>query len=116
MAPSNEGRNSTLKNSRKKVADDRDVARILRPELNRLAASSMPSTATTFVDEVWPLTTAMLEALIPRHSAGRATTASFARPFSGGAVTFALSDLPSQPTISSRDDPGTTLRLKRPMR
>jgi hypothetical protein len=27
-----------------------------------------------------------------------------------------LSESPSQPTISSRDDPGTTFRLKRPMR
>ena len=116
MAPSNEGRNSTLKISRKKVADDRDVARILRPDLNRLAASSMPSTATTFVDEVLPLTTAMLEALIPRRSASRATTASLARSYSGGAFTFTFSESPSQPTISSRDDPGTTLRLKRPMR
>jgi hypothetical protein len=41
-------------------------------------------------------------------------TASLARPFSGGAFTFTLSESPSQPTISSRDDPGTTLRLSLP--
>ena len=45
-----------------------------------------------------------------------ATAASLARPFSGGAFTFTLSASASAPTTSSRDDPGTTFRLKRPMR
>jgi hypothetical protein len=52
----------------------------------------------------------------PRRSASRAMTASLARPVSGGAFTFTLSESPSQPTISSRDDPGTTFRIRRPMR
>ena len=39
-----------------------------------------------------------------------------ARRFSGGAFTFTLITSSSQPTTSSRDDPGTTFRRKRPMR
>ena len=40
-------------------------------------------------------------------------TASLARPFSGGAITLIFKASPSQPTILSRDDPGTTLTLRR---
>jgi hypothetical protein len=50
----------------------------------------MLSTATSFAGDPWPLTTAMLEASIPRRSASRATTASLARPFSGAANQLAL--------------------------
>ena len=50
----------------------------------------------------WPLTIQMLEVSIPRRSATRATTASLARPFSGGAFTFTLSESPSQPTTPAR--------------
>ena len=39
-----------------------------------------------------------------------------ARRFSGGAFTFTLIASSSQPTTSSRDDPGTTFRRKRRMR
>ena len=46
----------------------------------RIAPSSMPSTSRTFAGELWPLTTAMLEASVLRRSASRATTASVARP------------------------------------
>ena len=75
-----------------------------------------PSTATTVAREPWPLTALMLDEPIPNRSATRAMKASLARPFSGGAFTFALGASPSQPTISPLDDPGTTFRLKRPMR
>jgi len=46
-------------------------------------------------------------------SAIRATTASLARPFWGGAVTLIFRASPSQPTTSSRVERGTTLILRR---
>ena len=44
----------------------------------------------------------------PSRSASSDTTASLARRFSGGAVTLIFKASPSQPTIWSRDEPGTT--------
>jgi hypothetical protein len=41
------------------------------------------------------------------------TTASLALPLSGGAVTLIFKASPNQPTIWSRDDPGTTFTLRR---
>jgi hypothetical protein len=49
----------------------------------------------------------------PKTSDNTASTAAFARPFSGGAVTQIFNDSPTHPTTASRDDLGTTLTESR---
>src|SRR5205823_12383335 len=73
------------------------------------SAATNPSISTTLRDDFKPATSRMLSLDTPSASASTASTAPFALPRSGGAVTHTLSVSPIQPATQLRDDLGTTL-------
>src|SRR3954452_13726920 len=73
-----------------------------------LSARSMPSIWTTFSRAVWPETIDSERRGRPSSCASRSSTASFARPPSGGAATRTFQPSPCRPTSSLRRAPGET--------
>lgn len=79
------------------------------------SARDKPVNSTVLRGEVAPATMRTCSIATPIASANRLLTAALALPRSDGALTRTLSVSPNQPAIPLRDDPGTTLIVKRAM-